>query len=290
MIKPVTFQGCVNFNANLYAVEVRSRFIDQTKANGYYRNYGEDIAASVIAQSIRIGTGVFLVQGRMAEITAAETVTPEIYDGFVGYVIAHIETYHPADERNVTLIARVNRTLDAIALTQNDIYANTADNVNMIYELPLYSFRISGTTITDVVKLIQPIEDYATVKKIADDALKQVQDAVKAAEKAAADAAIAAGQATAAGSAAKSAQDAAEQARADASEAARQAGGSAQTATDAANLAARTAQETEQAIERLEQQIGEKQGTTVRVDGAPLAEINLDEVIFIGGDATDEEV
>lgn len=31
MIKPVTFQGCFNFNANLYALEVRSRFIDQSK-------------------------------------------------------------------------------------------------------------------------------------------------------------------------------------------------------------------------------------------------------------------
>ena len=89
MIKPVTFQGCVNFDANLYAVEVRSRFIDQTKANGYYRNYGEDIAASVIAQSIRIGTGAFLVQGRMVEITAA--------DGRIGYFQRKTAPRSPAE-------------------------------------------------------------------------------------------------------------------------------------------------------------------------------------------------
>lgn len=38
-IKPVTYQGVFNFAANLYALEVKSRFIDQNKANGYYKGY-----------------------------------------------------------------------------------------------------------------------------------------------------------------------------------------------------------------------------------------------------------
>ncbi len=50
MIKPVTFQGCFNFNANLYALEVRSRFIDQSKANGYYKGYGNELAAQIVGQ------------------------------------------------------------------------------------------------------------------------------------------------------------------------------------------------------------------------------------------------
>lgn len=53
MIKPVTFQGCFNFNANLYALEVRSRFIDQSKANGYYKGYGNELAAQIVGQKYK---------------------------------------------------------------------------------------------------------------------------------------------------------------------------------------------------------------------------------------------
>ena len=171
MIKPVTFQGCFNFNANLYALEVRSRFIDQSKANGYYKGYGNELAAQIVGQKIQIGTGAFLVQGRMCEITAAELVAPQIFDGFVGYVVARIETYHPSDDANCSLLAVVNRTYEAITLEQNDTYAATADNVNTAYELPLYSFEISGTSIVNLKKLINPVADYATIKTIGDEAL-----------------------------------------------------------------------------------------------------------------------
>ena len=44
MIKPITFQGAVNFKASLYALEIRSRFIDQSSANGYFKNYGQELA------------------------------------------------------------------------------------------------------------------------------------------------------------------------------------------------------------------------------------------------------
>ena len=108
-VKPVTYQGVFNFNANLYALEVKSRFIDQSKANGYYKGYGEELAATVVGTQIKIGTGAFVVQGRMNEITAAEMVSPQMFDGFVGYVIARIETYHPSDEK----IARSRRSSTA---------------------------------------------------------------------------------------------------------------------------------------------------------------------------------
>ena len=65
MIKPVTYQGVFNFKSNLYALEVKSRFIDQSKANGFYKGYGEELAAKIIGQTIQIGTGAFVVQGRM---------------------------------------------------------------------------------------------------------------------------------------------------------------------------------------------------------------------------------
>ena len=96
-IKPVTYQGVFNFAANLYALEVKSRFIDQNKANGYYKGYGSELAATVVGQQIQIGTGAFVIQGRMNEVTAPETLSPQIFDGFVGYVCARIETYHPSD-------------------------------------------------------------------------------------------------------------------------------------------------------------------------------------------------
>ena len=163
MIKPVTYQGCFNFNANLYALEVRSRFIDQSKANGYYAGYGSELAAQIIGQKIQIGTGAFVVQGRINEVTAAETVSPQILDGFVGYIVARIETYHPSDDENCTFKAIVNRTFEAITLEQNDVYAATADNVNTAYELPIYSFEISGTSIVNLKKLINPVADYATI-------------------------------------------------------------------------------------------------------------------------------
>ena len=58
MIKPVTFQGQFNFNANLYALEVKSRFIDQNNANGYYTGYGDELAATIVGgNKIQIGTG-----------------------------------------------------------------------------------------------------------------------------------------------------------------------------------------------------------------------------------------
>ena len=136
MIKPVTYQGVFNFKANLYALEVKSRFIDQSKADGYYKGYGDELAATVVGQSIQIGTGAFVVQGRMNEVTAAETVTPQMTNGYVGYVVARIETYHPSDEENCSFVAYVGTSLDAIPLTKDDIYDAEAETVNKVYETP----------------------------------------------------------------------------------------------------------------------------------------------------------
>ena len=93
MIKPVTFQGISNFKANLYALEVKSRFIDQANANGYYKNYGSELAAVVIGETIQVGTGAFVVQGRMSEITIAEIVTK--YETNIRFVCSLSSVYWP---------------------------------------------------------------------------------------------------------------------------------------------------------------------------------------------------
>lgn len=181
MIKPVTFQGQFHFNANLYALEVKSRFIDQEHADGYYTNYGAELAAQIVGgNKIQVGTGALVVQGRMFEITAAEILQPQIFDGFKGYVVARIETYHPADDDNCTIISKVQTSFAALdrELEQNDVYAATADNINTAYELPIYSFEISGTQIVNLVKLIKPVCDYATIKTIVDNALATAKSAV----------------------------------------------------------------------------------------------------------------
>ena len=285
MIKPVTFQGCFNFNANLYALEVRSRFIDQSKANGYYKGYGNELAAQIVGQKIQIGTGAFLVQGRMCEITAAELVAPQIFDGFVGYVVARIETYHPSDDANCSLLAVVNRTYEAITLEQNDTYAATADNVNTAYELPLYSFEISGTSIVNLKKLINPVADYATIKTIVDEALEKAASAVAAAN-------TAIETANGADTKADSATEVASAANTKSDNAVSAANEAKQTASDAANLASTTKTQVEQKVNDLEQQIGTKQGTTVTLNGTPQATFEggglIDEndtIIFSGGEA-----
>ena len=299
MIKPVTFQGCFNFNANLYALEVRSRFIDQSKANGYYKGYGNELAAQIVGQKIQIGTGAFLVQGRMCEITAAELVAPQIFDGFVGYVVARIETYHPSDDANCSLLAVVNRTYEAITLEQNDTYAATADNVNTAYELPLYSFEISGTSIVNLKKLINPVADYATIKTIVDEALEKAASAVAAANTAISTANAAntksddaVAKATDAVSKAANAVSTSNAANTKSDNAVSAANEAKQTASDAANLASTTKTQVEQKVNDLEQQIGTKQGTTVTLNGTPQATFEggglIDEndtIIFSGGEA-----
>lgn len=292
MIKPVTFQGCFNFNANLYALEVRSRFIDQSKANGYYKGYGNELAAQIVGQKIQIGTGAFLVQGRMCEITAAELVAPQIFDGFVGYVVARIETYHPPDDANCSLLAVVNRTYEAITLEQNDTYAATADNVNTAYELPLYSFEISGTSIVNLKKLINPVADYATIKTIVDEALEKAASAVAAANTAISTANAANTKSDDAVAKATDAVSKATNAVSAANAANTKSDNAVETASDAANLASTTKTQVEQKVNDLEQQIGTKQGTTVTLNGTPQATFEggglIDEndtIIFSGGEA-----
>ena len=261
-IKPVTYQGVFNFAANLYALEVKSRFIDQNKANGYYKGYGSELAATVVGQQIQIGTGAFVIQGRMNEVTAPETLSPQIFDGFVGYVCARIETYHPSDSENCTFVVYVNRTFDAIQLQQDDVYAANADNVNKVYELPIYSFAISGTQITNLQKLIGAVEDYAKIKTIVDNALTTAQTAMTNAANAVATANAANGTAAAANSKADSA-----------------------TATVAEQHAEMTAE-----IAELEKAIVAGQGSTVKRNGEVLAIYDVtntvettDEIIIEGG-------
>lgn len=272
MIKPVTYQGVFNFKANLYALEVKSRFIDQSKADGYYKGYGDELAATVVGQSIQIGTGAFVVQGRMNEVTAAETVTPQMTNGYVGYVVARIETYHPSDEENCSFVAYVGTSLDAIPLTKDDIYDAEAETVNKVYELPIYSFAISGGAITNLQKLIGAVEDYAKINQIVTSALSTAQTALTTAQ--------------AAETKAQSAVDTA----ADAVETAEAADGKADAAVSTANTAKSTADAAAQTVQQeheemtaeineLRKDIAEGQGTIVERGGKMLSRYPVDNVV-----------
>lgn len=272
MIKPVTYQGVFNFKANLYALEVKSRFIDQSKADGYYKGYGDELAATVVGQSIQIGTGAFVVQGRMNEVTAAETVTPQMTNGYVGYVVARIETYHPSDEENCSFVAYVGTSLDAIPLTKDDIYDAEAETVNKVYELPIYSFAISGGAITNLQKLIGAVEDYAKINQIVTSALSTAQTALTTAQEAE----------TKAQSAVNTAAGAVETAEA--------ADGKADTAVSTANTAKSTADAAAQTVQQqheemtaeineLREDIAEGQGTIVERGGEMLSRYPVDNVV-----------
>ena len=271
MIKPVTYQGVFNFKANLYALEVKSRFIDQSKADGYYKGYGDELSATIVGQSIRIGTGAFVVQGRMNEVTAAETVTPQMTNGYVGYVVARIETYHPSDEENCSFVAYVGTSLDAIPLVKDDIYSAESETVNKVYELPIYSFAISGGSITNLQKVISAVEDYAKINQTVVSALSAAQSALDTAQSAETKAQLAVDTAN------------------EAAETAETADGKADAAVSTANIAKNTAdataetvqQEHEQMtaeIEELAQAIADG-GTTVKRNGEALAIYEVDNVI-----------
>lgn len=309
MIKPVTFQGQFNFNANLYALEVKSRFIDQNNAHGYYTGYGDELAATIVGgNKIQIGTGAFVVCGRMSEITAAEIVQPQIFDGFKGYVVARIETFHPADEGNVTIIAKVQTSWEALnrELEQNDVYASTADNVNTAYELPIYSFEISGTQITNLVKLIKPVCDYATIKTIVDNALATAQSAVATANGAVSTANAANTKSDNAVSTANTANDKSDAAVTKSNKAAADAATALSTANEldgqikSANTTAAGAVTTADAakaaadkatadVADLAEQIAEGQGTSVTLNGVPQATFPADDLMHDGDKAADAD-
>lgn len=272
MIKPVTYQGVFNFKANLYALEVKSRFIDQSKADGYYKGYGDELSATIVGQSIRIGTGAFVAQGRMNEVTAAETVTPQMTNGYVGYVVARIETYHPSDEENCSFVAYVGTSLDAIPLTKDDIYNAEAETVNKVYELPIYSFAISGGAITNLKKLIGAVEDYAKINQIVTSALSTAQTALTTAQEAE----------TKAQSAVNTAAGAVETAEA-ADGKADAAVSTANTAKSTADTAAQTVQQQHEEmtaeINELREDIAEGQGTIVERGGEMLSRYPVDNVV-----------
>lgn len=274
MIKPITYQGVFNFKANLYALEVKSRFIDQSKADGYYKGYGDELAATIIGQSIQIGTGAFVVQGRMNEVTAAETVTPQMTNGYVGYVVARVETYHPSDEENCSFVAYVGTSLDAIPLTKDDIYDAESETVNKVYELPIYSFAISGGAITNLQKVIGAVEDYAKINQIVASALSTAKTALTTAQSAE----------TKAQSAANTAAGAAETAEA-ADSKADTAISTADTAKSTADAAAQTVQQEHEEmtaeIAELEAAIAKGQGTIVKRGGEMLAIYEVDNVVEI---------
>lgn len=292
MIKPVTYQGVYNFNSNLYALEIKSRFIDQNNANGYYTNYGAELEAKVVGNQIQIGTGAFVVQGRMNEIVSTETVTVQITDNTVGYVVARIETYHPADENNCTLKTYIGSALNNIPLQQDDVYAAEAENENRVYELPIYSFEIKNGTITNLTRLIRAVDDYSRVQLQIDELRKTTNDALEKATSAKAEALEIANSASAksdnAISVASNAKNIARESETKATNAVAVSNNAVATADNAKSIAENTVdvvnQQHEQMTEEinaLAEQIADKQGTTVVKNGESLTIFNADGLIDI---------
>ncbi len=178
MIKAVTYQSCVEFNSNLYAMEVKSRFIDQTKASGYYKGYGKELNAKTLGSIVIIESGLLCVNGRMSEIVGEENISIKLTNGMVGFVVAHSETYHPEDNDNCKFVAYTAYTLDSINLQQEDTTSRESESVNKVYELPLYSFSIENGAITNLQKLIEPIADYEKLKGLVDKTIKTANEAL----------------------------------------------------------------------------------------------------------------
>ncbi len=295
MIKPVTYQGVYNFNSNLYALEIKSRFIDQNNANGYYTNYGAELEAKVVGNQIQIGTGAFVVQGRMNEIVSTETVTVQITDNTVGYVVARIETYHPADENNCTLKKYIGSSLNNIPLQQDDVYAAEAENENRVYELPIYSFEIKNGTIINLTRLIRPVDDYSQVQLQIDELRKTTNDALEKATSAKAEALEIANAASAksdnAISVASNAKNIASESETKAANAVAVSNNAVATADNAKSIAENTVdvvnqqhEQMREEINTLAEQIAEKQGTTVVKNGESLTVFIADNLI----ETTDE--
>lgn len=172
MLKAVTFKAAQNFKANLYALEVRSRFTDQSKANGYYNGYGDSLSATVVGTSgIKIGSGAFVVQGRMVEVISSETVSIAYQEGKVGYIVCRIETCPAANTENCSLVARVGSSLSSVSLTQENTYVYESESTNKVYELPLYSFAMQNTAITSVTRVIEPITEITEIAEKAEAAI-----------------------------------------------------------------------------------------------------------------------
>lgn len=275
MIKPITYQAQQNFTANLYAVELRSRFADQNNANGYYKNYGEDLAAIAAGKIITIKSGAFLIQGRMNEIVGEESIEVSAStNGLKGYLCARIETYHVDDSDNCKLVAYTGSSLDSIVLTQEDVYSRASETSNRVYELPLYSFEIVNGAVSNLKKVIRVIDDYTTFKAIADEAKKIAETANEKSDLASASASVAqqkANDAAASASAASSSSSAAlEQAR---------------QSANAANEASISASKCQEAVDK----VVEAGGTQVLLNGVKQAtyevkdNIQSTDIIYLDG-------
>lgn len=271
MIKPITFQGAVNFKASLYALEIRSRFIDQANANGYFKNYGQELAMiNSSPTTITIGTGAFCVQGRMAEVTSQEVINIDYSSNMgghellnnVGYVIAKIQTYQLNSENNCSFLVRIGSSFSSLnsGLTQMDTYSYDSDSANKIYELPIYSFEIDAATgeLANITKLIQPIDDYNKVYQL----MQSMQTLVEAIQEVANNA--------------NELSINAESLATEANEIALTAGANSLDAKNSATTAAAVANEAKSKVDELGDQIVEKQGTKVVKNGQYLTTYSVD--------------
>ena len=190
MIKSITFQGLRNFDSNLYALEVKSRFINQLDAHGFYKGYGNELAATVVGNSVVIQTGAFVIASRMGVVVSDVSVPVTIANGLVGAIIARVETFRVADDLNITFLVRTASTPSDIQLTQEDVYADEAETTNRVFEFIIYTFDMFGDGIRNLTRAIQPIEGNETVAAMASNAINAANNATNIANQASSDAAI----------------------------------------------------------------------------------------------------
>lgn len=266
MIKPITFQGVVNFKASLYALEIKSRFIDQANASGYFTNYGQELALiNSSPTTVTIGTGAFCVQGRMSEVTSQEVINIDYSSNIsnnVGYVIARIQTYQLNSENNCNIFVRLGssfNTLDSTLLQENT-YSYDADTDNKVYELPIYSFEINQSTgeLTNVTKLIKPIDDYNKIYQLAQSLQTLVADIQEVANSALQNS--------------TNAENIAENSM----EIALTTSINSQEAKTSANTAVAVANAAKDKVDELENQVVEKQGTKVVKNDKYISTYNID--------------
>lgn len=158
-IVPITFAGENNFKANLYALEVGSRFADQANKSGYY-DYGQKLAATVSGSDVTIGTGALLVNGRMIEVTSGVTISAAAVTS-KALIVAQITTAPVA----VNFVLKTGTSYEVIeaALTRQDTNAADSDTVGYIFEEPVYKLykNFVDEIIVDGSILLQKCEQIA---------------------------------------------------------------------------------------------------------------------------------
>lgn len=160
MLRAIVFHGKKQFTAEYYAQEIKNRSYMANQIDGFFKGYGNDLSYALIGdRTIRINSGLFLVQGRQCAVvlgTSEDVNVPAQENTLKGYIIARINTNVLSGD-NIEFTYKIGTNDSYPELTQEDTL-NIDETTSAIYELPIYSFNIYRT-ITDVKFLLSPIKN-----------------------------------------------------------------------------------------------------------------------------------